>query len=106
MKIVYSHSDKNAGARQIDYQLFGMLSEEFLKKYGCDPRDGVRQRLRLLDSIEKARKLLSGNKEADIVCEALMEDNDLRRHISRDDFESLISPSVAKFKETLDQFVA
>lgn len=87
MKIVFSHSDKNSGARQIDYQLFEMLAAEFEKKYGCDPREGVRQRLRLLDSIEKARKLLSGNKETDIVCEALMEDNDLRRHMTREEFE-------------------
>ena len=54
-----------------------MLAEEFYKKYQCDPRDSPRARLRLLDAIEKVRKLLTANKEADVSCEALMEDEDL-----------------------------
>ena len=77
------------------------MSAEFEKKYGCDPRNSPRARLRLLDSIEKMRKLLTANKEADITCESLMEDEDLRRHFTRDDFEKIIEPTMDKFKETL-----
>ena len=104
MKIIYTHSNRNLGARKIDYQLFDLLAEEFFKKYGCDPRESPRCRLRLLDAIEKMRKLLSGNKEADVNCEALMEDEDLRRHFTRDEFEELIAPFVAEFRQTLDTF--
>jgi heat shock protein 4 len=81
MKILGTYSNKNLGARQIDFLLFDLLGGEFAKKYGCDPRESVRCRLRLLDSIEKVRKLLSGNKEADVHCESLMEDEDLHRSI-------------------------
>jgi heat shock protein 4 len=102
MKILYSHSDKNLGARQIDYALFDLLGGEFEKKYGCDPRTSPRCRLRLLDGIEKMRKLLTSNKEADVICEALMEDEDLKRHFSRDDLEELIAPSVAKLRACLE----
>ena len=87
MKIIATHSDKNLGARQIDYVLFDLLAAEFEKKYGCDPRESPRARLRLLDSIEKARKLLTSNKEADVICESLMEDEDLKRHFLREDLE-------------------
>ena len=101
MKVICTHSDKDLGARKIDYQLFELLGGEFAKKYGCDPRENVRCRLRLLDSIEKVRKLLTSNKEADVHCEALMEDEDLHRAIKREELEELIQPFVVKFKACL-----
>lgn len=104
MKILYTHSNKNLGARQIDYQLFDLLAGEFEKKHGCDPKSSPRCRLRLLDGIEKMRKLLTSNKEADVICEALMEDEDLKRHFNRDELEELIAPTMAKFKEVLEEF--
>jgi len=78
MKILGTHSNKNLGARQIDYLLTDLFGGKFEKKYGCDPRKDPRARLRLLDAIEKMRKLLTGNKEADVNCESLMEDEDLK----------------------------
>jgi len=74
MKVLSTHSNKNLGARQIDFLLFDLLGGEFAKKHGCDPRDDLRCRLRLLDSIEKMRKLLTSNKESDVICDSLMED--------------------------------
>jgi heat shock protein 4 len=62
------------GARKIDYMLFEIFATEFVKKFGCDPRDDKRARLRMLDAIEKMRKLLTANKEAEINCESLMEE--------------------------------
>jgi heat shock protein 4 len=59
--------------------LFQKFSDEFEKKYGCDPRTAVKPRLRMLDSIEKMRKLLTLNKESEINCESLMEDEDYNR---------------------------
>ena len=107
MKILGTHSSRKMGARRIDYQLFDMLSAEFEKKHGCDPRESPRCRLRLLDSIEKMRKLLTGNREADVHCEALMEDEDLHRHFKREEFEDLIKPFVDEFKQALyDSFAA
>ena len=105
MKILGTHSNRNLGARRIDLLLFELLGGEFAKKYGCDPRKNVRCRLRLLDNIEKLRKLLTGNKEADINCEALMEDEDLHRHIKRDEFEELIGPFIAEFKTVLEESI-
>ena len=48
----------------------------------------------MLDAIEKMRKLLTGNKEADVNCESLMEDEDLKQHFTREEFEELIGPFV------------
>mmetsp|Transcript_3646 Transcript_3646/g.6206 ORF Transcript_3646/g.6206 Transcript_3646/m.6206 type:complete len:392 (-) Transcript_3646:1332-2507(-) len=103
MKVLGTHSNRNLGARQIDFQLFDLLGGEFAKKHGCDPRESVRCRLRLLDSIEKMRKLLTANKEADVHCESLMEDEDLHRNFNRDQLEELMAPFMVEFKKTLEE---
>lgn len=78
----------------MDYQIMQKLSEEFAAKYGCDPRESPRCRLRLYETIEKARKLLSGDTEAHISIDYLMEEQDLNRKLTRDEFEQLIDPQV------------
>jgi len=105
MKILGSHSDKNLGARQIDYLLADLLGGKFAKKYGCDPRTNPRARLRLLDAIEKMRKLLTGNKEADISCESLLEDEDLKQHFTRTELEELIGPFLERFNKCLQDSI-
>lgn len=103
MKIIYTHSDRNLGARQIDYLLFDLFGGEFNKKYGCDPRPNARCRLRMLDSIEKMRKLLTSNKEADINCDSLMEDEDFHKHFKRTELEELIAPFLERFKKCVSE---
>ena len=99
MKILYTHSDRNMGARQMDYELFDLFGGDFNKKYGCDPRPNARCRLRLLDSIEKMRKLLTSNKEADLNVDSLMEDEDYHRHFKRSELEELIEPFLGRFRK-------
>lgn len=53
LRIICHKSDRNIGARNMDYIILEKIGEEFNKKYGCDPRKNVRCRLRMLDSIEK-----------------------------------------------------
>lgn len=65
----------------------------------------MRARLRLLDAIEKMRKLLTGNKEADINCESLLEDEDLKQHFTREEFESLIEAFVKDFRDCLTKSI-
>ena len=106
MKILSTYSNKNLGARNIDFLLFDVLGGNFAKKYGCDPRPNLRCRLRLLDSIEKMRKLLTSNKEADINCESLMEDEDLRQSFTREQLEETAAPVFASFKQSLEEALA
>lgn len=58
--------------------------------------------LRLLDAIEKQRKILSANSEADCNCEYLVEDCDLNETLTRVDFEKLIQPTLARIKEAIN----
>lgn len=100
MQIVCHHSDRNVGGRNVDYLLVEKFGEEFQQKFGCDPRKNVRTRLRMLDAIEKQRKILCGNKESTLNIECLMEDEDLYRNIKREEVEELMAPLIEKFKQT------
>jgi molecular chaperone DnaK (HSP70) len=86
--------------------LFEIFSEEFFKKYGCDPRKNIRCRLRMLDAIEKTRKLLTANKDAEVNCESLLEDNDFKKLFSRKELEKLMEPFVASFSLCLKESLA
>lgn len=98
MKILASHSDRNVGARNIDYMLVDKYGEQFAKKYDCDPRKNVRARLRMLDAIEKQRKILSANSETTLNIESLLEDEDLHANMKRSDLEEWMGPWAEDFK--------
>ena len=57
----------------------------------------------MLDAIEKMRKLLTSNKEADINCDSLMEDEDFHKHFKRTDLEELIAPFLERFNKTVQE---
>ena len=102
-RIVIHKSERNLGARNMDALLVEKLGEEFNKKYGADPRKNVRARLRMLDAIEKQRKILSGVKDATIHLESLLEDEDLHKNINRQEFEDLIGPMIENFRQLLQE---
>lgn len=92
---------KNLGGRDIDYVIYNLLSEEFAKKYGDDPRESLKCKLRILEMVEKKRKTLSSNKNTDFLIECLLNDNDISRDMSREEFEKHISPLMENFFEFL-----
>lgn len=58
-------------------------------------------KLRMLDAIEKLRKTLSANSEANINIECLMEDEDLFYNFKREELEQIIAPMLEVIKSTL-----
>ena len=103
VKIISHASDRNIGARNFDFTLMNVFANEFSEKYGCDPRESPKAVLRMLDTIEKARKILSANQEASVSVECLMEDEDLYRVITRDEFMELIGNDIDQLKGVLVQ---
>jgi molecular chaperone DnaK (HSP70) len=89
LKILASVSDRNLGARKMDYILMDKFGGEFNDKFGADPRKVPKCRLRMLEAIEKLRKILSGNQETNLSIECLLEDEDIVAHITRDTFEEM-----------------
>ena len=101
VKIISHASDRNIGARNFDWTLMNVFATEFTEKYGCDPRESPKARLWMLDSIEKARKMLSANSEAGVSIECLMEDEDLYWMVSWEEFHQLISNDLEELKKVL-----
>ena len=60
-QIFFHDSDRNLGGRDLNYQVMVELSKEFQREFQENPMKSVKCRLRMLESIEKARKILSGD---------------------------------------------
>jgi heat shock 70kDa protein 4 len=71
------------GARDFDWLLMEWAAKKFQEKTGLNFITNAKSRLRFLDAIEKQRKVLSANSDAQINCEYLYEDEDLNIHLTR-----------------------
>ena len=101
---ILSHaSDRNVGGRNFDFLLTDMIGDEFNKKFGCDPRKAPKARLRMLDQIEKTRKILSANTEANLNIECLLEDEDLHKLLTRDELEAIMKPGIDSVKSICEK---
>ncbi|CAK94865.1 unnamed protein product (macronuclear) [Paramecium tetraurelia] len=95
--------ERNLGARDIDWVLFEKFATQFeIKTSGLSVRKNAKGRLRLLEAIEKARKVLSANSEAQINVEYLVEDEDFNTLIKRDEFEQLAQPVLLQIQAQLE----
>lgn len=94
-------SDRNLGAREWDYDITKILAAEFDKKYGDDPMENKRCILRLLEAVEKGRKMLSSVGDAIISVDYLLNEEDLVRTLKREEFEQIIEPSVKRLSELI-----
>ena len=60
-------NERFCGARDFDYLIAQKLAEDFEKKYGCNPMEAPKCRIRLIDTITKVRKSLTVNKDINIL---------------------------------------
>lgn len=71
------------------------------KNEGLDPKESKKSILRLLDAIERQRKVLSANQEAPVNVEYLVEDCDLNHNMKRDEFDKHVEPVLIKFRDII-----
>ena len=105
-KIIIHKSDHNLGARDFDYAVMQVIGGKFAEKYGADPRKNVRCQIRMLEAIEKARKIISSTSDSNINIDYLLEEEDLNHQLKRDEFEAIIDPFVRKFTELMKATIA
>eukprot|EP01084_Bolivina_argentea_P138258 243442_1 len=73
MKVLAHVADKNVGTRELDYYLTQHFAKEIQKKYKVDVTENKRARVRVLQTCEKVKTLLSGNLTAPLNIENLMD---------------------------------
>jgi molecular chaperone DnaK (HSP70) len=105
LSIVNQVHERHLGARDMDWAVLEYYSDMFNKANGLNPKKSDKARLRLLESIEKQRKVLSANSEGGLNIEYLMEDFDLNHNLTREQYEQLIAPVVERVKLTLARII-
>jgi heat shock protein 4 len=105
-KVLNQVHERNLGTRDMDWVVFEHCAKVFQEKNDIGIKNNAKARLRLLDTIEKQRKVLSANSEAVISVDCLAEDCDLEVHIIREDFEKMIAPTLLKLRQSLEKLKA
>ena len=98
VKVISVSTERFCGGREFDYLIAQKLSDDFEKKYGSNPMEAPKCKIRLIDTITKVRKSLTVNKEISISVDSLMDGEDLVYNLTRDEFEKIIEPTVKKFE--------
>ena len=87
--VLYQSHSRNLGCKNIDTEIFEFYRSMFLKNTGSDLGDSKKASIKLMDAIEKQRKILSGIKEHEMNLEYLMDENDLQYTLKRSELEDL-----------------
>ncbi|KAK3390468.1 heat shock protein 70 family [Podospora didyma] len=98
--------ERHFGGRNFDKALLDHLHKEFLGKYKVDITTNGKAMTRVLAAAEKVKKMLSANQQAPINIESLMNDVDVRAMITRQEFEAMVEPLLAKVHIPLEQALA
>jgi heat shock 70kDa protein 4 len=105
-KIICHKSDRNLGARDFDWEIMQIIGGKFAEKYGADPRKNVRCQIRMLEAIEKSRKIISSGPDSTINVDYLLEEEDLVHNLAREDFEVMIDPYLRRFTDLMKATIA
>ena len=97
---------RDVGARDFDLALHEHCCDAIAAKYKLDVRSNAKASLRLLREVEKAKSVLSANKQADVRVECLMNDVDVDVHVTRDEFNAMTLDLVDRFADMVADVVA
>ena len=92
------------GGRDFDEAIYKYCCDKFYKDNNIDISKNNKIKLRLLKPIEKARKSLTVNKDAQISVDSLSDDIDFSLILTREEYEKIISDKIKLFKDELINF--
>ncbi|RFU78401.1 heat shock hsp88 [Trichoderma arundinaceum] len=98
--------DRNFGGRDFDKALVDHLAKEFKGKYKVDIYTHGRAMARTIAAAEKTKKILSANQQAPVNIESLMNDVDASAMVTRQEFEAMVEPLLARIHLPLEQALA
>ncbi|KAK4065729.1 uncharacterized protein Triagg1_8498 [Trichoderma aggressivum f. europaeum] len=98
--------DRNFGGRDFDKALVDHLAKEFKGKYKVDINTHGRAMARTIAAAEKTKKILSANQQAPVNIESLMNDVDASSMVTRQEFEAMVEPLLARVHLPLEQALA
>lgn len=102
-EILLEETDPNAGVRNIDLALLFFYLDKFNAKYKVDLSDNPKALYRLMEAIEKQRKILTANIEAALSIECLYEDIDFTYMMTREEFEKIAAKTLTSLENVLNK---
>jgi heat shock protein 4 len=93
-EIVAEVSNSNLGTRNLDHKMREFYIQMFEKQHKIDLHDSPKSMFRLLEAIERQRKILTANPEAVLAVDCLYEDIDFNHLLTREEFESVNKHSI------------
>eukprot|EP00392_Amoebophrya_sp_AT5.2_P006252 g6262.t1 len=106
LNVLAEVNDVQCAGREMEKVLVEHFGNEFGKKYGCEPLNSKKAKLKLEDAVTKCKKILSANDEASVGIECLMEDEDLNSKVSREKFEELCAPLQQRVRDAIAKCLA
>jgi molecular chaperone DnaK (HSP70) len=103
-RVVNCLFDPFLGGRDFDLIIFEHLNKWFIGKYKVDINEYTKSKIRLLEQITKARKILTANQEANISVDSLVEDYDFSYLLTRNEMLEIIKPLTNKFQGLFEGF--
>ncbi|KAI1498643.1 heat shock protein Hsp88 [Biscogniauxia marginata] len=98
--------DRHFGGREFNLALVNHFQKEFKGKYHIDIATNPKALARVEVAAEKLKKILSANQQAPLNIESLMNDVDVTAMVTRQEFEALVEPLLAKVPGPLEQALA
>lgn len=98
--------DRHFGGRDFNLALVNHFQKEFKGKYKIDINENPKAMVRVEAAAEKLKKILSANQQAPMNIESLMNDIDVTAMITRQEFEALVEPLLARATIPLEQALA
>jgi molecular chaperone DnaK (HSP70) len=101
-QILFEKNLINVGTRNFDLNMLELYLKKFEDQNNMDDhRDSPKVRIRLLDAIEKQRKILSANNEASCNIECMFDDLDFFYTMQREEFEKLNETLIDQIRDLL-----
>eukprot|EP00249_Psilotum_nudum_P020385 c27679_g2_i1 orf=214-1470(+) len=98
LKILGHAFDRSLGGREFDEVLFNYFCDEFKDRYNIDVSSNPRACQRLRTACERLKKILSANPEAPLSIECLMDEQDVKGFMKRENFEDLASTLLERIR--------
>jgi heat shock protein 4 len=96
----------DCGGRDFDLSLYKYLVNKFETQHKhIDLNDYPRARLRLLREASNIKKLLSGNRDAVVTLDCLVDELDIQLHVTREEFEKFNEENLKKIVIPLQQIL-
>lgn len=93
------------GGNILTQALSEYLASEFFSKYKLDPRESRRTMVKLNETAENVKHILSSMPSAHVFVESLMDGIDWSQNISRARFENVIGKKLPLFTRPIDEFI-